>query len=153
MIELDNQLITILKKIKIPLARCALFFVFFYFGLLKVLSVSPANPLVLELLEKTMPFMPPDQFLVLFGAFEMLIGLLFILPGTERLALGLFAPHMVMTIMPLFLLPQVSWQEPFVPTMEGQYMLKNIVLIALAVVIGSELKPSTLKSRVKAYRK
>ena len=143
----DSGIIDFLRKIKIPLARFSLFFVFFYFGVLKVAGTSSANPLVQELLEKTLPFIHPDQFIAIFGAVEMLIGLLFVLPGMERLAIGLLIPHMITTILPLILLPQIAWQSFLTPTLEGQYMLKNIVLIALAVAIGSDLVPYATKRR------
>jgi uncharacterized membrane protein YkgB len=57
----------------------------------------------------------------------------------ERIALVLLVPHMIVTILPLFLLPQIAWQAPFVPTLEGQYMIKNVVIIALAAMVFADL--------------
>lgn len=143
----DSEIIDFFKKIRIPLARFAIFFVFFYFGLLKVIGLSPANPLVDELLHATMPLFSGAEFIPLFGALEMLIGLLFLLPGMERLAIGLLFPHLAATILPLIILPHATWESIFVPTLEGQYILKNIVLVSLAVVIGSGLAPLSSKTR------
>lgn len=132
-------------------ARCAFFVVFFWFGILKVFSLSPANPLVADLLERTLPGLSFDTFIVAFGVFEMIIGILFIIPRLERLAIGLLAIHMITTAMPLFLLPAVAWQGTLVPTLEGQYIIKNLALIALAMAIAGKLRPFNFELH-KAHR-
>ncbi len=116
-------------------ARGALFIVYAWFGVLKLFDASPANPLVSSLLERTLPFISFGQFIVLLGIFEVIIGVLFLLPRYRRLTSLLFGLHMVMTTAPLIVLPAVAWQGWFVPSLEGQYMLKNIVLIALALTV------------------
>ncbi len=123
------------KKISLPLSRFAIFIIYFWFGALKVFSESPANPLVDSLLHKTLPFMPFPTFILLLGIFEMMIGLIFLVPKLERVAVSLLLIHIVMTLMPLILLPIMTWQRFLVPTMEGQYIIKNILIVALAVVI------------------
>jgi uncharacterized membrane protein YkgB len=138
---IDIKLLPFVKKISVPLARLALFTVFFWFGALKVFATSPANPLVAALLEKTLPFITFDQFIVALGIYEMLIGASFLFPGRERLSVALLMPHMVMTMMPLVLLPQVAWSGWFVPTLEGQYMIKNLLIIALALSLAARLEP------------
>ena len=129
-----------LKQTSILLSRVALFIIYFWFGLLKVIGQSPASEMVHHLMDKTMPFMPFGLFIVLFGLFEMAIGVLFLIPNATRLALGLFAIHMFTTILPLFMMSEV-WSHMFVPTLEGQYIVKNIALIACAVTIWSSLPP------------
>lgn len=136
---LDNIIINTCRKLAIPFARFAIFVVFFWFGLLKVIGQSPANPLVADLLEKTLPFITFDQFILLFGLFEMLIGIVFIIPKLERAAIFLLMVHMVTTIMPLFLLPEIAWQKAWVPTLEGQYIIKNLAIIGLAISIAAHL--------------
>ncbi len=143
----DEKLIHGIQRIHIPMARAALFIVFFWFGLLKVLALSPASPLVLALVERTIFFMEPNQFLILFGYFEMLIGLIFIIPGVERVALVLLGVHMITTFGPLVLLPEVTWSGFMVPTMEGQYIIKNLVIIALALGIAASLHPLHRKGK------
>ena len=150
-IKLDAWVINLLKRISAPLARIALFVVYFWFGILKLLDLSPANPLVMDLQQKTLPFMSFQTFIVLFSLFEMLIGVLFLIPKATRAAFILFVLHMGMTLMPLLLLPQIAWQGPFVPTLEGQYMIKNLILISLVVFLVSNLTPvkqNLLKSEV-----
>jgi hypothetical protein len=116
-------------------ARISLFIVFAGFGLLKILGKSPASPLVLALLEKTLPFITPQLFLIGFGTFEILIGVLFLLRKFRKLTIVLFAIHMITTFLPLILLPDITWQDTFIPTLEGQYILKNLVLIALVLYL------------------
>lgn len=124
------------QSLGLLLARASLFIVFFWFGALKVLAVSPANGLVAALLARTLPFFTFNQFIVGFGLFEMLIGLAFVVPKWERVALALLAVHMVTTFLPLLVLPQLTWTGFLTPTLEGQYIIKNVVIIALAVAIA-----------------
>lgn len=123
------------KNIPFVLARFSLFLVYFWFGALKVFGESPANPLVDGLLQKTLPFISFNQFIFLFGLFEMLIGLLFLIPKIDKITIVLFGLHMVTTIMPLFLMVPTTWSGFLVPTLEGQYIIKNAVLIALVVFV------------------
>ena len=139
--KIDVELINFFKRISMPLARFSIFLIFFWFGLLKVLGFSPASGLVKDLLAHTIPFMAPDTFVILFGAFELLIGILFLVPGLERLVIPLLLFHMGMTVMPLFMLPTITWTAPFVPTLEGQYIIKNIVIVAVAISIVAHLRP------------
>lgn len=138
---LDKQLIVFARRNSTLFARFALFIVFFWFGILKIINVSPANPLVSALLEKTLPFITFNQFIFAFGIYEMIIGILFLKKGWERFAILLLLPHMITTILPLFLLPSVSWTSPLVPTLEGQYMIKNVLIIAVAMILGSKITP------------
>lgn len=124
-----------MQNFSLKFSRFAIFLVYFWFGLLKVLGTSPASPLVLALLDKTMPFMAPDTFLVLFGIFEMIVGALFLFPKFMKLALILLSVHLITTLMPLIMLPKFAWQGFLVPTLEGQYMIKNILIIAIAIGI------------------
>ena len=49
--------------------------------------------------------------------------------------------HMIMTFMPLFMLPEVTWSAFLVPTLEGQYIIKNLVIISGAIGIAAHLQP------------
>ena len=138
---LDIHLIHILRKISVPTARIALFIVFFWFGILKVLGLSPASTLVHELFDQMISFVSFDTFYLLFALFECLIGILFLIPGKERVVLPLLLFHMVSTFLPMVYLPNITWQAPWVPTMEGQYIIKNLVVIAAAIGIAAHLHP------------
>ena len=78
--------------------------------------------------------MPFNVFYSLFALFEMLIGALFLIKGWERVAIYLLVLHIVTTILPLFLLPNLAWQKFLVPTLEGQYIIKNILIIIFLIV-------------------
>ncbi|MCX6780058.1 MAG: hypothetical protein NT034_02670 [Candidatus Magasanikbacteria bacterium] len=139
--SIDIKFINFAKKISVPFARLSIFVVFFWFGVLKVLGYSPASGLVKDLLSHTLGFVNPDNFVVWFGVFEMMIGVLFLIKGLERLVIPLLLLHMVTTIMPLFLLPSAMWSHFFVPTLEGQYIIKNMVIIAASIGIAAHLHP------------
>jgi uncharacterized membrane protein YkgB len=53
---------------------------------------------------------------------------------------------MVTTVMPLFMLPSATWSAFLVPTMEGQYIIKNILIIAAAIVVAAHVHPLKHKS-------
>ena len=139
--KVDFKLIKFFRKIFLPSARIGLFIVFFWFGFLKVIGLSPASGVVQNLFESTIPFMHFLTFLVLFGIFECIIGILFLIKGAERVVIPLLLIHMFTTFGPLVFLPEETWQKFMVPTLEGQYIIKNFVLIAAAVGIAAHLHP------------
>ena len=145
--KLDTWVLNGCHKIGPELMRAALFVVYFWFGILKVLQVSPAEGLVDALLVKTMPFIPEPQFVIGLGLFEVIIGLLFLSAKHTRLAILLLVVHMVTTFLPLALLPAETWANPFVPTLVGQYILKNVVILALAMAVGMDMKPLQRKKK------
>ncbi|MDB5204880.1 MAG: hypothetical protein JWP09_908 [Candidatus Taylorbacteria bacterium] len=137
----DIELLHICRRVSVPLARFGLFVVFFWFGFLKLFGLSPANPLVEALLNSVMPFMSFGTFIIFFGMFECIIGILFLIKGLERVAILMLFVHMITTLMPLFLLPQIAWSGFMIPTLEGQYMIKNILIIAAGIGIAAHLHP------------
>ena len=139
--NIDIRLIHFFRRVSTPVARFGLFVVFFWFGLLKVAGLSPAGPLVEQLFERTIHFMSFDSFIIFFGLYEMLIGVLFMIRGAERIVMPLLFVHMITTFMPLVLLPAVTWSQFAVPTLEGQYIIKNLVIIAAAMGIAAHLHP------------
>lgn len=138
---IDTKIINFFRKAFIPVARFGLFVVFFWFGILKVLELSPASGVVQRLFESTVPFMAFDTFLILFGLFECLIGILFLIKGAERTVIPLLFIHMITTFGPLVMLPGETWTSFMVPTLEGQYIIKNLVIIATAIGVASHVQP------------
>ncbi len=140
--RVEHEVIAYAKQHSVAFSRFALFLVYFWFGILKVLGQSPASQMVLRLQHLTIPsFISNNVFMVSFGLFEVLIGVLFLMPRTNRIGLVLMAAHMVMTALPLFLLPHMVWTGWFVPTLEGQYIIKNVALIAAALSIAAQMVP------------
>lgn len=129
-----------MQNLSYRLAHVSLFIVFFWFGSLKLFGVSPANDLVRSLLEiiPVMNLWPFESFIIVLGLVEMLIGVLFLFSKTTRLAIIILIPHMITTMLPLIFLPAMVWQAPLVPTLAGQYIIKNIVVVALALSVVLE---------------
>lgn len=130
------------KKITFILAHLALFVVFFWFGAIKLTGLSPANDLVRELLIQ-IPIInvwPFESFIIALGLVEMCIAILFLFKKTTKLAITILIPHMFTTMLPLALLPHLTWQSFLIPTLAGQYIIKNIVIIALALSVVLEKK-------------
>ena len=139
--NIDIHLIHFFRRVSVPLARFGIFLVFFWFGFLKVIGLSPASSLVQQLFEQTIHWMPFSTFLVLFGVLECGIGILFLIRGFERVVIPLLFVHMLTTMGPMIYIPAVAWTAPFVPTLEGQYIIKNIAIIAAAISIAAHLHP------------
>ncbi|MEK7114971.1 MAG: hypothetical protein AAB847_01270 [Patescibacteria group bacterium] len=125
-----------MKNYELLAAKISIFVIYFWFGILKLLGVSPATPLVATLFEKTISFMPFSVFYSFFAIFEMIIGVLFLIRGMERPAIYLISAHLIIVALPLFLLPDITWQLFLIPTLEGQYIIKNIAIAALAILIS-----------------
>lgn len=139
--NIDLKLIAFFNRAFMPVARFGLFVIFFWFGALKVVELSPASGVVARLFEQTIPFMSFDSFLILFGLFECLIGILFAIKGLERVVIPLLFIHMITTFGPLVFLPSETWSAFMVPTLEGQYIIKNLVIIATAIGVAAKVKP------------
>ncbi|VGO16996.1 hypothetical protein PDESU_05590 [Pontiella desulfatans] len=140
--NIDRLVRRAMRAVGEPAARCSLFVVFFWFGILKPLGVSSAEPLVLKTVD-WMPLLSPVQWLAVIGWWEMAIGLFFLTRKTTRLAIALLFLQMTGTFMPLFILPEITFQPngvPFLPSLEGQYIIKNIIIISAALVIGGNLR-------------
>jgi len=118
------------------LLRVAMAVVFIWFGALKPFGLSPAETLV----AKATTWIPIPGFLYVLAAWEVTIGVCFLIERLNRWAVILLFLHMPGTLLPLVTLRGDTFvQFPFVPTLEGQYIIKNLVLIAAGIVIGGQL--------------
>ncbi|MCA9377158.1 hypothetical protein H6763_00195 [Candidatus Nomurabacteria bacterium] len=122
------------------ISRISLFLVYFWFGILKVFSLSPADEIVLHLHQVTIPFIPFDLFFIALGLFETLLGIAFLIPKITKYAIPVMMAHMFTTMLPLLLLPQYVWDGFLVPNLLGQYILKNVVLISLGLMLFVETR-------------
>lgn len=119
--------------------RLAVAFIFIYFGFLKIVGLSPADELVTRLARVTLGWViNPDHFFILFGCFEVLIGIIFLIRRLTPYTCLLFTAHMIATFLPFIFLPELTWSQVGVPTLTGQYIIKNLALIALVYTIYSE---------------
>ncbi|MEO1130922.1 MAG: hypothetical protein AAFX05_14610 [Planctomycetota bacterium] len=128
--------------------RYSLAIIFLWFGILKPIGISPAEPLVLLTVD-WMPIFGARTWLAIIGWWEVAIGVLFLFRPTLRFAIGLLALQMAGTFMPLVILPSVTFQEGRIPyglTMEGQYIVKNLLIISAAMVIGGTVRTEARSS-------
>lgn len=136
--KFDLNLIKFLNKISLPALRISLGIVFSWFGALKIFGESPAN----DVITKTIYWFDPDIFIPILGVWEVAIGICLLVPSLIRVGLFLLALQMPGTFLPLLLLPEVCFQSiPFNLTLEGQYIVKNLVLIGAAMAVGGRLTP------------
>jgi uncharacterized membrane protein YkgB len=129
-----------------PVARIAVFIIYFWFGLLKLLDLSPATPLASALVSHTigMPYFA-ISFKTL-AVYECVLGLLFLIPALTWLSTVLLVVHLVIVTSPLVLVASVAWVHPLVPTLEGQYIIKDLAILALAVGIIAYRELSSRKA-------
>jgi putative oxidoreductase len=138
--QLDEFVLDTLRSWSIPVLRLALGFVFLWFGALKILGSSP----VAALIQETYTFLPISTFVFLLGVWEMLVGIGMILKRALRCVLLLLGVHLVGTFTAIWLNPHVFFVQglPFRLTVDGEFVIKNVVLISAALVIaGYEVKP------------
>lgn len=127
----------------LKMLRIGLGIVFLWFGALKLFpDLSPAEDLVRE----TIFFINPDLFIPVLAIWEMVIGLGFLVGRFMRLTLLLLFLQMPGTILPLVVLPEAVWTSfPFGLTLEGQYIVKNLVLVAAGLVLGGTVRGGYLE--------
>lgn len=136
--KIDVRLINLLNRLSMQALRVSLGIIFIWFGALKVFAESPAN----DLITKTIYWFNPDIFIPVLGIWEMAIGVCLLIPTLTRVGLFLLALQMPGTFLPLILLPEVCFTTfPFDLTLEGQYIIKNLVLIGAAMAVGAKLTP------------
>ncbi|UTT62792.1 hypothetical protein [Microcella humidisoli] len=130
----DRLVVWTMDAFGIKFARLALGIVFIWFGALKMIGeLSPAYDLVAA----TIYWLTPEIIIPLIGLWEVAIGVAFLFPPLTRVALLLLIPQMPATFLPLVLLPEVTFTViPWGLTLEGQYIVKNLVIIACALIIG-----------------
>jgi uncharacterized membrane protein YkgB len=115
------------------LLRLALGVVFFHFGFLKFFpDLSPAELIASQTIMRIWGGgMDAHAALWWLAVLECVIGLGFLFNVGLRFVSLLFLLHMIGTFMPLFVLPELAFKiAPLAPTLEGQYILKNIVFVA-----------------------
>jgi uncharacterized membrane protein YphA (DoxX/SURF4 family) len=117
--------------------------VFFWFGVLKFFpGSSPAEDLATKTINMlTAGLIPPNVSILVLATWECVVGLGLILGMFMRSTLLLLFLQMLGTVTPLFFFPQeVFTRIPYVPNLEGQYIIKNVVLISAGLVIGATVR-------------
>lgn len=134
---LDRRIARWMQRNGLVVLRVGLGIIFVWFGLLKPLGVSPAEDLV----RSVVYVVPPDVFVPFLGWWEVAIGIGLLYRPLNRTAIFLLFLQMPGTLLPLVLLPEVCFtQVPWGLTLEGQYIIKNAVLIGAALAVGGTVR-------------
>ena len=116
--------------------RGSLAVIFIWFGLLKIAGVSPAA----ELVSRTFFFIPAHIIVPALGVAELVIGLCFLFRRTLRLGLVLLALHLPGTFLSFIVVPEMCFvRAPFLLTTNGEFVLKNLLLISAALFLAGTL--------------
>lgn len=124
-----------MEQHSINIMRISLAVVYIWFGALKIFGMSPAD----ELIEQTVYWFQPEIFIPILGVCEVLIGLGLLIKRFIPYTIVLLLMHMAATFFPVFILKTICFDAfPYCPTLAGQYIIKNLVLISGALVITSK---------------
>lgn len=144
--RIDETISTTMERYAVLLLRVSIGVNFMWFGILKPFGLSPAEPLANQLVLNfmnlagfTLPFY--QSYFWFLGWSEVLIGALFLFRPTLRVGIFLFFVQIPFTVLPLILVPDMTFtQFPYALTLEGQYIIKNMVLVSAAIAIGGSVR-------------
>ena len=141
---IDHAIASWMDKHGLLMLRISLAVIFIWFGAIKPFRVSPA----VDLIQRTVYWFDPDVFIPILGVWEVLIGVCLLIRPLIRVAILLLFLQMPGTFLPLVLLPNVCFTHvPWAPTLEGQYIIKNLVLISAAIVVGGTVRRQSTSQR------
>lgn len=134
---LDRRAIRWLQKHHVVMMQAALGLVFVWFGLLKLIGLSPVEDLVAA----TVPLVDGAWAVPFLGVWEIAIGILLLWGRFVRIMLALFVVQMLGTFSILVVHPALAFQgyNPLLLTVEGEFVVKNLVLLAAGLSVGAHL--------------
>ena len=141
--RVDSRVTDWMARHGIVLLRISLGVVFFWFGVLKFFpGLSPAQQLATRTIERlTFGLVPAHVSIVVLATWECFIGVGLISGKLMRFTLLLLYLQMPGTMLPILFFPgEVFTRFPYAPTMEGQYIIKNLVLISAGLVLGATVR-------------
>lgn len=144
---IDDRIVRLMARFGIPLLRISLGVNFLWFGLLKFFpGLSPAEGLATRTIEQlTLGLIPPSTSIYILASWEAIIGIGLIFGLYLRVTLFLLFTQMLGTMSPLILFPAETFLRiPYAPTLEGQYIIKNLVLISAGLVVGATVRGGRL---------
>ena len=148
--EWHNYLLSLLQRRSVTALRLTLGLIFLWFGVLKLFDASP----VMEILKHTYSFMPLKLFALTLGAWEVLVGVGLLVKRALRCTLALLWLHMTGTFVALLLAPALFFHHgnPLWLTVEGEFVMKNMVLVAAGLVIaGHNVESLGERKKADAY--
>nr|WP_244199293.1 hypothetical protein [Flavobacterium psychrolimnae] len=97
--------------------------------------MSPAD----ELVEQTVHWFQPQIFIPILGVCEVLIGIGLLIKRCIPYTIPLLLLHMAATFFPVFILKTICFDAfPYCPTLAGQYIIKNLILISGALIVAGK---------------
>ncbi|MEK7600709.1 MAG: hypothetical protein AAB463_01980 [Patescibacteria group bacterium] len=143
--SIDVRILQWLQRYGVSLLRISLGIVFLWFGLLKVLGMSPVGYVV----QSVYTLLPLGQFLVILGLFEIVVGIGLLTKRALRLVFALLWIEMLGTFIALASAPALFMRGSlFALTVEGEFVIKNLVLVAASMVVaGATIRPWQRDSR------
>jgi uncharacterized membrane protein YphA (DoxX/SURF4 family) len=143
----DRQITGWMADHGVLLLRLALGIVFFWFGALKLIpGASPAEALAGQTVERlSFGLVPAATAVPVLALWEVANGIGLFIGRGMRVTLLLLFVQMLGTVTPLVLFPAETFSQfPWAPTLEGQYIIKNVVLVASAIVLGATVRGGQL---------
>lgn len=141
--QIDNRIVGWMARHSVQFLRLSLGTVFFWFGVLKFFpGMSPAQELAIRTIQVlSFGLVPAHTTILVLATWECLIGLGLLTNKFMRTTLLLLFVQMLGTLTPLFLFPSDAFQHvPYSPTLEGQYIIKNLVLLSAGIAIGATVR-------------
>lgn len=135
--DVADVVVAFLKPISVPLLRIAIGVVYVWFGILKIIGVSPISDLVAAML----PFLPADAAVIGLGCVEVVLGGLLIIGIAVPWIAAAQVLHLLGTFAVFVFQPAIVHDgNPFVVTLEGEFIAKNLVLVAALFVVASHTR-------------
>jgi uncharacterized membrane protein YkgB len=130
-----DRFATVVRRLSLPMLRISLGVVFVWFGALKVANVTP----VADLVANTVPWIPEAFFVPALGVAEIVLGVALMMGYRLVLVCAALTAHLCGTFLTLLMQPQVAFQSgnPLLLTTEGEFVVKNLVLVSAALVIAA----------------
>ncbi|MBL7970521.1 MAG: DoxX family protein [Prolixibacteraceae bacterium] len=146
----DKNITQWMAKYGLLLLRLSIGIVFFWFGILKFIpGLSPAQDLAIRTIDLlSFGLIPGNLSINLLAAWEVVIGIGLLSGVYMRTTLLLLFLQMIGTMTPVFLFPsEVFTKIPYAPTLEGQYIIKNLVIISAGFVLGTTVRKRSRSTR------
>ncbi len=132
---IERRVATLVRPFSLSLLRVSLGVVFIWFGALKVADTTP----VADLVASTVPWVDSAWFVPFLGAVEVVLGVALIAGRRLTAVSCVLVAHLAGTFLVLMLQPHVAFQHgnPLLLTTEGEFVVKNVVLISAGIVLAS----------------
>jgi len=146
--RVDKRITSWMSKYGLLLLRLSVGIVFFWFGILKFIpGLSPAQDLAIRTIDLlSFGLVPGNISINILATWEVLIGIGLLTGVYMRATLLLLFLQMVGTMAPVFLFPEEVFSiVPYAPTLEGQYIIKNLVIVSAGIVLGATVRKKNPK--------